>query len=359
VNVIVVGAGVVGCAVAHALAARGVRVRVLDTRGVGQGATRASAGMLAPYIEGGHEPAIIRLGARSIALYDQFVADVQRDAGRDIEYRRCGTLQVAVTGAHVAELREIAVDLGRLGVPLTLHDSVDARRLEPGLCDGVQGALEIPMHGYVRAAALTTALAYAAVRHGALIEETRVTGFEPTPSGVRVRTEHTTLEADAVVIAAGSWASALSLPVKPIRGQLLQLRLPQPPAGRVLWGPRCYVVPWQDGTTLVGATVEDVGFDESVTAGGVHQLLDAAIELLPGLGAALVEDIRAGLRPMAPDGLPAIGASSTMPGVYYALGHYRNGVLLAPLTASLVADLVLDGRERPELELVRPARFGL
>jgi glycine oxidase len=359
VTLIVVGAGVVGCAVAHALAARGARVRVLDTRGVGQGATRASAGMLAPYIEGGHEPALIRLGVRSLARYDQFVGDAERDAGRRLEYRRCGTLQVALTTSQLGELSDIAADLRRLQVPHALLDEVDARRREPGLCEGVRGALEIPIHGYVRAAALTAALADAARRHGAAIEEARVTGFEPASSGVRVHTETATLEADAVVIAAGSWASALALPVRPIRGQLVQLRLPEPPAGRVLWGPRCYVVPWQDGVTLVGATVEDVGFDESVTAGGVHQLLDAAIELLPGLGAALVDDIRAGLRPMAPDGLPAIGASSTMPGVYYALGHFRNGVLLAPLTASLVADLIVEGREGPELEWVRPARFGL
>ena len=358
-NVIVVGAGVVGCAIAHALAARGARVRVLDARGVGQGATRASAGMLAPYIEGGHQADLLSLAVRSIALYDQFIADVQRDAGRPLEYRRCGTLQVAMTADQLSQIAALAAELATLGVASTMLDEPGARRIEPGLCERVRGALEIPLHGYVRAAALTAALADAAVRHAALIEETRATGFEAIASGVRVRTEQTSLEADAVVIAAGSWASALSLPIKPIRGQLLQLRLAEPPAHRVLWGPSCYVVPWQDGVTLVGATVEDVGFDESVTAAGVHQLLDAAIELLPALGAALVDDIRAGLRPMAPDGLPAIGASSTMPGVYYALGHYRNGVLLAPLTASLVADLVLEGRERPELALVRPARFGL
>ena len=256
-------------------------------------------------------------------------------------------------------LARSAASLASHGVAHALVDAAAARGLEPGLCDTVRGALEVPVHGYVRAAALTAALADAARRHGASIEVVRVTGFAPAARGVSVTTDETTLAADAVVVAAGSWASAWSLPIKPIRGQLLQLRLPQPPAHRVLWGPRCYVVPWRDGVTLVGATVEDVGFDESVTAAGVHRLLDAAIELLPALGGALVDDIRAGLRPMTPDGLPAIGGSSTMPGVYYALGHYRNGVLLAPLTAALVADLVLEGRERPELGLVRPARFGL
>jgi thiazole synthase len=131
------------------------------------------------------------------------------------------------------------------------------------------------------------------------------------------------------------------------------------PAGRVVWGTDCYVVPWTDGTVLVGATVEDVGFDERTTTAGIRGLLNSAVDLLPGLERAQFVEARAGLRPKTDDELPAIGRSSTMPHVFYATGHYRNGVLLAPLTASLIADLVLDRRERPELADVRPDRFGL
>jgi thiazole synthase len=126
-----------------------------------------------------------------------------------------------------------------------------------------------------------------------------------------------------------------------------------------VWSDDCYVVPWRDGTVLVGATIENVGFAEHTTADGVQRLLNAAAELMPLLREARFEDARAGLRPKTPDELPVIGRSSTMPHVFYAAGHYRNGVLLAPLTAALVADLVLEGRERPELALVRPDRFGL
>jgi glycine/D-amino acid oxidase-like deaminating enzyme len=127
----------------------------------------------------------------------------------------------------------------------------------------------------------------------------------------------------------------------------------------VIWGEHCYLVPWEDGSVLVGATSEDVGFDERATTAGVGMLLDRGTELLPELTAAFFDDVRVGLRPATPDELPIIGPSSTMRGVFYATGHYRNGVLLAPLTALAIADLVLEGRERPELVLVHPARFGL
>jgi hypothetical protein len=166
----------------------------------------------------------------------------------------------------------------------------------------------------------------------------------------------------AIIIAAGSWSSELvKVPpfVKPIRGQLLALSMNTRPAARVVWGSDCYIVPWSDGTVLVGATVEDVGFDERTTTAGIRGLMNAAVDLLPGLEHAQFREARVGLRPKTVDELPAIGRSSTMPHVFYATGHYRNGVLLAPLTATLIADLVLDGRERPELADVRPDRFGL
>jgi glycine/D-amino acid oxidase-like deaminating enzyme len=166
------------------------------------------------------------------------------------------------------------------------------------------------------------------------------------------------------VVAAGSWSGRIAIggaypPVKPIRGQLLHLTCPSPAASRVIWGTHCYMVPWQDGSLLVGATVEDVGFDEGATVAGVRDLLDYACELVPMAWSARFEAVRVGLRPATTDELPIVGRSSTMPGVFYATGHYRNGVLLTPLTAALIADLVLDRRDAPELALTRPARFGL
>jgi glycine/D-amino acid oxidase-like deaminating enzyme len=144
-----------------------------------------------------------------------------------------------------------------------------------------------------------------------------------------------------------------------VRGQLLHLRLPRPVISQVVWGERCYLVPWSDGSVLVGATSEEVGFDERSTAAGVHGLLEHAMELVPGLASASFEEVRVGLRPATSDELPIVGASSTMRRVFYATGHYRNGVLLAPLTALAVADLILEGRERSEFAAARPARFGL
>jgi glycine/D-amino acid oxidase-like deaminating enzyme len=181
-------------------------------------------------------------------------------------------------------------------------------------------------------------------------------------NGVAVTTSAGRIESDALILAAGSWSgrvAPVTPPVRPVRGQLLHLHFDQRPLSHVVWGTDCYLVPWRNGALLVGATVEDVGFDESATADGVTRLLGASSELLPTVRQARFEGVRVGLRPGTPDELPLIGAASTMPHVYYATGHYRNGVLLAPLTAKLVADLVIDGTRDPDLDLVRPDRFGL
>ena len=168
--------------------------------------------------------------------------------------------------------------------------------------------------------------------------------------------------ADQVGIAAGSWSAQLALDdaaaasVRPIRGQLLRLKWSGDQLSRVIWGPDCYLVPWQDGTVLVGATVEDVGFDERATAAGVRDLLDAACELLPDAWRASFVEARVGLRPASGDGLPIIGRSASFPSLVYATGHYRNGVLLAPLTARLVADLVIERRTDPLLWPLTPGR---
>jgi glycine oxidase len=172
------------------------------------------------------------------------------------------------------------------------------------------------------------------------------------------------IESDAVVIAAGSWSDAIAVPpnrrvVQPVRGQLVELRLPAGTLTHVVWGTHCYVVPWGDGTVLVGATMENVGFDERTTAAAIMHLRDAGGYLAPHLRDAEFVEARAGLRPATADELPIIGPSTRMPGVYYATGHFRNGVLLAPLTAALIADLVVEGRAHEMLALVRPDRCGL
>jgi glycine oxidase len=351
VKVAVIGAGIIGCAIAHELAARGVSVEVMDPRGAAGGATHASAGMLAPFIEGHFGP-LLTLCTESLSMYDRFIERVTADAQVTLEYERGGTLQVAHDDAHAEALASLATRLAEAGTACTLLDAVATRGAEPALAATVRAGLVIPTHGYVRAAALTHALATAATRLGATFVTDAVRDVGSRPGGVVVRTADRTAEFDAVVLAAGSWTSALSAGeaaeggpvVRPIRGQLLQLR---------------YLVPWRDGTVLFGATVEDVGFDEHATVGGVTQLLRSLGRLLAEPAAARFEAVQVGLRPLTRDELPIIGASSTRSGVFYATGHYRNGILLAPFTAHAVADLVVDGRRSPLLDLVRPSREGL
>ena len=363
-NVVVVGAGIVGCAVARELAVRGARVRLFDPRGPGDGATRASAGVLAPYIEGHIEP-LRRLGLCSLEHYDRFVERVAADAGTPVEYQRSGTLQVACGEAEARELEASARALAEAGAAHTFLSGSGARELEPALTARVSAGLLVPQHGYVGVHTLMSALSASLAHHGAIVSQASVLAVGPAGDGLRLETSAGEQHADAVVLAAGSWSGTVPIrsvppvPVRPVRGQLLHLRLPAPPLSRVVWGSKGYLVPWRDGSLLVGATVEDAGFDETATAAGVRRLLDMAEALVPAVRDAGFEEVRVGLRPATTDELPVIGASSTMRGVFYATGHYRNGVLLAPLTALMLADLILDGRERRELALVRPGRFGL
>ncbi len=360
-NVTIVGAGIVGYAVAYELASRGASIRIIDPRGAGLGATHASAGILAPYIEG-HSEQFLELAVSGLACYDGFIERVRSDSGHEVEYRRNGTLQVARTPAEVVELEETAGRLSASNVSHSLLDAGSVKALEPALADDVSAGLLVPEHGYVIAAELISALGEAVQRSGGRRSLGAVQHVEAIAGGLRLTTSNEAFVTDAVVIAAGSWSGKVTaprVPVRPIRGQLLQVRFTQPPISRIVWGTACYLVPWNNGYVLVGATVEDVGFDERATAGAIRDLLASAGELVPAMASASFEDVRVGLRPLTPDELPVIGASSTMRGVYYATGHYRNGVLLAPLTALSIADLILEGRQRQELAHVTPERLGL
>ena len=363
-DIVVVGAGVVGCAIASELARRGASVEIIDDRGPGLGATQASAGMLAPYNEALEGGPLLELASRSLDLYDSFVARTQSDAGLPVTYRRTGTLEVALQPAALPRLTRAHALLRRTGVACEWLDPAQVKAQEPALAD-VAGGLLLPDHGYVAATELTRALAAAARRHGArIIEHGRVQRIVRRGDDVDVVTDRGSLTADAVVLAAGSWSGGVAVdgaspaPVTPVRGQLLQLQWSGPRLTRVLWCEQCYVVPWDDGTVLVGATVEDVGFDERTTVSGVRQLLDAITAVSPEAPSARFVAARSGLRPATPDHLPIIGRSAAMPALVYATGHFRNGVLLAPLTAQMVADLVLDERSDPQLTALAPSRFG-
>lgn len=365
-DVIIIGAGIIGCAIAREMARRGARVRVIDARTVGSGATQASAGVLAPYIEGHERGPLLDLTVRSLRMYDDFISAVRSESALDVEFRRCGTLEVAVDEPSAARLRAAQQHYERAGVDLRWLSPDIVRALEPALPDTIAGALLVPDHGYVAVGQLTEALAWAAMRHGAEIETThRVTTLRQTGSRLEVITEDgTRWTADAVVVAAGSWSGHLGLPdaapraVRPVRGQLIRLSWHGRALAHVIWGPDCYVVPWLNGMVLVGATMEEVGFDERTTAAGVRDLLDAVCELIPEAWRASFVEARAGLRPATADGLPIVGASAEIDRLFYATGHFRNGILLAPLTAQLVSDLVLEAKRDPALDLLAPARVA-
>jgi glycine oxidase len=318
VKVVVIGAGVIGCAIARELAVRGARCTVIDPRPVAGGATQASAGMLAPYVEA-HEPGpLLDLSVRSLDLYDDWIAAVRTESGIDVEYRRIGTLELPANRS-----------IGR--------------------------------HGYVAAEPLTLALARAAEAAGAEFVRDRVTRIHRDSTRLRLLMTSGDADATHVVLAAGAWTNAIegisTPPLRPVRGQLLYLGWNAPPLSTIVWGPRCYVVPRIDGTVLVGATVEEAGFDERATAEGVGELLGAVCELLPAARAATFLGVRVGLRPATPDGLPVIGADPAVAGLIHASGHYRNGVLLAPITARLIADLIVEGTVDPLLAPFSAARF--
>lgn len=355
--VVVVGAGIIGCAIARELAVRGVACTVIDNRPVGGGATRASAGMLAPYVEAHEQGPLLDLAVRSLDLYDDWIAAVRRESSIDVEYRRIGTLEVALDPEHAAALRRHRPPAG---VTTEWLAPEAARAAHPSLAS-IAGALQTPTHGYVAAQQLATALAASADRRGTVFHRASVQRIARHGSSFRVATTAGDYEAATVVMAAGAWGNAIdgvrTPPLRPVRGQLLHLGWRGHPLSTIAWGPDCYIVPRTDGTLLVGATVEEAGFDERTTAAGVRDLLGAACRLLPEALDATFLEARAGLRPATPDALPVLGSDPGTPDLIHASGHYRNGVLLAPITARVIADLIVDGKSDACLEAFRPQRF--
>ncbi len=363
----VVGAGLVGSAVAWELASRGAAVSVFDAREPGYGATQASAGMLAPYTEVRASGPFESLCIEGLEVYDDFVARLRRATEAVFEFARCGSLELALDEAGRSHLRrEHDRVAGWPSAGAEWLEPDDVARRQPGLSAAVRGGLLLAGQGRVAPADFTAAMIAAARRAGATVTAgapvsrlTRIDGgYEIHAGGGRVR-------ADVVVMSAGSWVGRIDMggapapEVRPIRGQVLLLRPRAPISSRIVWGPRCYLVPRGDGCVLVGATVEDVGFDEGTTVAGLSALMQAATELVPALAEAALVEVRAGLRPVTRDELPVIGARAGEPGLVYAAGHYRNGALLAPITARIIADAVLDGRRHPALDALGPDRQAL
>jgi glycine oxidase ThiO len=351
-SVTIIGSGIIGCAIARELAVRGVDVTVLDPRPVGGGATQASAGMLAPYVEAHDRGPMLDLCVRSLEMYQLWVSNLWNE-GLSVEYQLIGTLEIALTPERATVLRH--------GVMGGWLEPADVAHTYPQLSPTL-GAFRCEEHGYTDAAQLATALAASAQRHGARFRRVRVEAIERGIDGVHVRADGERLVAPTVVLAAGAWANQIEgirrPPLHPVRGQLLKMQWDWWPLPTILWGPDCYIVPrYAHGAILVGATVEDAGFDERTTEEGVRGLLDAARRLIPGLRDNALIEARVGLRPATPDELPVLGRDPDIPGLVHASGHYRNGVLLAPITGKLIADLIVDDVSDPALDAFSPARF--
>ncbi|GIH20876.1 glycine oxidase ThiO [Rugosimonospora africana] len=368
-DVVVVGAGVIGLSVAWRCAQRGLTVTVVDPQ-PGSGASWTAAGMLAPVTELHYEGrSLLALNQDSAARYPGFVAELADLVGLDVGYARCGTVQAAWDAADLAALRDLHAFQAALGVESRMLTARELREAEPGLAAGLPGGLwaadDHQIDNRLLHGALARAVAVAGVREirarvgGWLVDGDRVTGVR-TGDGQAVR-------AGTTVLAAGAWSATIGTlpagalpPVRPVKGQTLRLRGPAGLLAHVVRGAvrgnPVYLVPRGDGSLVVGASSEEAGFDLSPRAGAVYELLRDAQLLVPALGEVRFEEVSTSVRPGSPDNLPMIGASA-LDGLIVATGHYRNGILLAPLTADAVADLATGRPPDTDLAACDPRRF--
>lgn len=328
-RVVVIGGGVIGCAVADRLARSAHTVTLLERDHLGAHASGRAAGILAPRSELPHED----LARRSGELFGELVERLEKDTGMALEYRRSESLTLAFDEKEAAALHKLE---GRR------LDGPACRRLEPGLSVGVVAGAVFE-HAHITPLRLVEALARSAMMAGATIREgTPVTSIDE--AGVRAAGER--IKADSVVLAAGPWSAGLAesagveLDVWPLRGQLIALRPVKPLLARIISWRKFYAVNKPDGTVIIGSTEEQSGFDARPTAEGVEKLLNISQQMLPGLGDATVERVWAALRPATRDGLPIIGPARGRPNLILATGHNRTGILLAPVTSELVASAI-------------------
>jgi glycine oxidase len=362
-DVVVVGAGAIGLASAWRIAERGLSVCVLERAPVpGAGASGVAAGMLAPVTEAEWGArALLDLNLDSAARWPGFADELRAASGRDVGYHRGGALVVAADRDDAEELRRLHAFQESLGLDVEWLGPRAARQLEPALSPRIAGAIHAPHEAQADPRALVGALSAAlASAGGEVVCGVNVCGL----TGDGVDTDRGPVHAAQVVVAAGAWSSDLdgaAPPVRPVKGQILRLRrrAGQPPlAERLIRTPRCYLVDRIGGEVVIGASVEERGFDDAVTADGVYRLLEAAYEVLPDAGELEWVEAAARLRPGTPDNAPAIGRAASGDGVVWATGHYRNGILLTPVTADAVAAIVSGDEPPAQVAAFGPERFA-
>ncbi|RFU83546.1 glycine oxidase ThiO [Streptomyces triticagri] len=371
-DVLVIGGGIIGLVTAWRAAQRGLATTVADPS-PGGGAAQVAAGMLAAVTELHHgEQALLALNLASAQRYPDFAAELSEAAGQALGHRVCGTLAVALDADDRAELRELHLLQQRSGLDSQWLSGRECRRLEPMLAPGVRGGLRVDGDHQIDPRRLAAALVTACERAGVTFHRQRAVRLTVTGERARgaVLDDGTALSAGQVVLAAGSLSGRLAgvpahvlPPVRPVKGQVLRLRMPPgrtPFLGRtvraVVRGSSVYLVPRESGELVVGATSEELGWDTTVTAGGVYSLLRDAHELVPGLSELPLTETRAGLRPGSPDNAPLLGPTA-LPGLHLATGHYRNGVLLTPVTGDAMAHALTTGDLPDAVRPFAPTRF--
>ncbi|MET7858959.1 glycine oxidase ThiO [Streptomyces sp. NPDC005318] len=372
-DVLVIGGGIIGLVTAWRAAQRGLRTTVADPD-PGGGAARVAAGMLAAVTELHYgEQMLLGLNVASAARYPAFAAELEAASGQDIGFRTCGTLAVALDSDDRAHLRELHALHLRSGLESQWLTGRECRRLEPMLAPGVRGGLRVDGDHQVDPRRLAAALLTACERAGVVVHPDRaerLTVQRDRATGA-VLAGGTELTADQVVLAAGSLSGRLAglpdevtPPVRPVKGQVLRLTVPAAYAPfltrtvrAVVRGSHVYLVPRENGELVVGATSEEMGWDTTVTAGGVYELLRDAHELVPGITELPLTETRAGLRPASPDNAPLLGPTA-LPGLHLATGHHRNGVLLTPVTGDAMAELLTTGELPRVARPFAPGRFA-
>ncbi|MDQ0990400.1 glycine oxidase ThiO [Streptomyces sp. V3I7] len=371
-DVLVVGGGIIGLVTAWRAAQRGVATAVVDP-GPGGGAAQVAAGMLAAVTELHYgEQTLLALNLESARRYPDFAAELTELTGLGLGYRRCGTLAVALDSDDRAHLRELHALQQRSGLESVWLTGRECRRLEPMLAPGVRGGLRVDGDHQIDPRRLAAALVAACERTGVVFHRTRAERLDVIGDRVTGVTtaDGTALAAGQVVLAAGSLSGELAgvpddvrPPVRPVKGQVLRLTVPKryaPFLSRtvraVVRGGQVYLVPRENGELVVGATSEELGWDTTVTAGGVYELLRDAHELVPGITELPLTETRAGLRPGSPDNAPLLGPTA-LDGLLLATGHFRNGVLLTPVTGDVMAHVLATGDLPPEARPFTPRRF--